>query len=190
MFDGPGSYLVGKIMASVNAAAEAEAIEILAPKRDASVLVIGYGPGVGIELMARRVDSGIVVGVDPSRAMASMATRRNKGPIAEGRVRLECLRLEQLGGADARFDGAVAVNSLQLCEPIEAAVLALSRLMKQEARLVSITHEWAAAKHAGSAASWVKMVEAALVAADFVDVEARKAKAERGRAIMLTAVRS
>src|SRR5918996_2771891 len=42
-----------------------------------SVLEVGSGPGVGLELAAERAHQGKVVGVDPSVTMLEMARHRN-----------------------------------------------------------------------------------------------------------------
>jgi ubiquinone/menaquinone biosynthesis C-methylase UbiE len=69
LFDGPAARLIAKAMARGNREAEAEAIAELDPAPDATVLAIGFGPGVGLKLLAPRVSR--VVGVDPSRVMVS-----------------------------------------------------------------------------------------------------------------------
>jgi hypothetical protein len=48
LFDGPLGLVAGRIMVGQNAPAELEAIDELAPAPDDSVLLIGFGPGVGI----------------------------------------------------------------------------------------------------------------------------------------------
>lgn len=187
LFDGPGAALVGAIMAKRNAEAEAEAVERLDPAPGAAVLVIGYGPGVGVALLARR---GVrVVGVDPSAAMLRQATRRNRRWIADGTVRLERATADAAPAEAAAFDGAVAVNALQMCEPIAPTAAELARVLKPGALLVSLTHDWAAARHAGSAEAWTDRTLAALAAAGFEDGQAFPARAEAGRSIALVARR-
>jgi len=189
LFDGPGAGVVGLIMARANAEAESEAVARLDPAPDAHVLVIGYGPGVGVGLLARRLPQGVILGVDPSEAMRRQAARRNRRLIAEGRVRLERTAADRTSAPDAAFDGAIAVNSLQLCDPLPETARELARVLKPGARLVSLTHDWAAAKTSGSAAAWVAMVTEALGAFGFTDIVAAPARAENGRAIALTARR-
>jgi SAM-dependent methyltransferase len=53
------------------------------------VLEIGFGPGLAIAELSRRVgEEGHVYGIDPSEVMLQQATRRNAAAIAAGRVTL------------------------------------------------------------------------------------------------------
>lgn len=189
LFDGPGAGLVGRVMASMNAEAEAEAVERLAPEPGARVLVLGFGPGVGIELLAARLVDGFVLGVDPSGVMVRMARRRNHAAIGTGRVQLERGVAERVPAAEASFDAVLAVNTLQLCEPIANTAAELARVLRPGGRFISLTHDWAAAKHAPSAGAWTQAMLAAFVEAGFVEGSAFPAKAEGGRSIVLTATR-
>jgi SAM-dependent methyltransferase len=189
LFDGPGAALVGRIMARRNAAAEAEAIDLLAPAPDAHVLVLGFGPGVGVEMLAERLSEGFVLGADPSAVMVRQATHRNRRWIELGRVRLERATADQLCVDEGAFDGAIAVNSLQLCEPIAPTAAMLACALRPGAALVSLTHDWAAEKHAASAEDWLGLTGAALAAAGLGDVRSFRADAEGGRALALIARR-
>jgi ubiquinone/menaquinone biosynthesis C-methylase UbiE len=78
------------------------------------VLEIGFGPGLAIAELSRRVgDSGHVNGIDRSEVMLRQATRRNASAIAAGRVSLSRASVDQLppslGGP---FDAIFTVNSL------------------------------------------------------------------------------
>jgi ubiquinone/menaquinone biosynthesis C-methylase UbiE len=79
-----------------------------------SVLEVGSGPGVGLELAAVKAYQGQVVGVDPSDTMIEMASRRNHSLIEVGRVHLHHGRVERLPFQDGVFDKAMAMNSLHL----------------------------------------------------------------------------
>jgi SAM-dependent methyltransferase len=78
------------------------------------VLEVGFGPGLAIAELARRVgDQGHVDGIDHSEVMLRQATRRNAAAIAAGRVSLAQAPVDQppptLRGP---FDAILAVNSL------------------------------------------------------------------------------
>lgn len=61
------------------------------------VLEIGFGPGLAIAELSRRVgDSGHVYGIDHSEVMLRLATRRNASAIAAGRVTLSRASVDQL----------------------------------------------------------------------------------------------
>jgi SAM-dependent methyltransferase len=76
------------------------------------VLEIGFGPGLAIADLSRRVgDSGHVYGIDHSDVMLRQATRRNASAIAAGRVSLSIASVDRLppslGGP---FDAILTVN--------------------------------------------------------------------------------
>ncbi len=78
------------------------------------VLEIGFGPGLAIAELSRRVgEQGRVYGIDHSEVMLRQATRRNAAAIAAGRVGLARASVDQippsLGGP---FDAILTVNSL------------------------------------------------------------------------------
>lgn len=76
------------------------------------VLEVGFGPGVGIELLAAAVPDGFVAGVDPSTEMLDQASNRNAAAIKSGRVDLRRGVAEDLPFDDRTFDAALSLNSL------------------------------------------------------------------------------
>lgn len=78
------------------------------------VLEIGFGPGLAIAELSRRVGPcGHVHGVDRSEVMLRQATSRNATVIRAGRATLTLGTVEQLPPAlDGPFDAILAVNSL------------------------------------------------------------------------------
>src|SRR5580700_9602334 len=88
-FDGTAGRLSGPLMARMNRDMELAAIDELDPGPDASVLALGFGPGVGVAALAKRLPCGVVGGVDPSAAMFQQARRRNLSAIERGQVALE-----------------------------------------------------------------------------------------------------
>jgi|GEM_PF-1265939 len=189
VFDGPAGRLTALVMARMNAAAEREAVDMLAPGPNDHILVIGFGPGVGLQYLARRHPKVQIVGIDPAEAMMTAAARRNRAALSRGQIHLVRATVEQLDMPAASFDAAIAVHSLQLCEPISATAAKLGSLIRVGGRLVSITHDWAMARHAGSVEAFVDQARDAFEAAGFVRINSANAKAEKGRAVMFSAMR-
>lgn len=175
LFDGPLGLVTGRIMARKNAPAEREAIDELAPGPTDSVLLIGFGPGVGIADLLTRMPAGQVGGVDPSWAMNLLARRHARDP----RVRLERTTAARLPWPDDSFDGATAVNSIQMWSPLADSVAEVARVLRPGARLVTITHDWVMRDPSPA--------ERALTEHGFTDVVRRAARADEGRATMLVA---
>jgi len=78
------------------------------------VLEIGFGPGLAIAELSRRIsESGHVYGIDHSGAMLGQAARRNAAAIRAGRITLTRASVDQLPPAlGGPFDAVLAVNSL------------------------------------------------------------------------------
>ena len=105
-----------------------------------SVLEVGSGPGVGLELAAGRAYKGRVVGIDPSETMLEMAHRRNHALIEAERVELRPGTAEKLPFDDATFDKAMTMNSLHLWPDPVAGLKEVRRTLRPGGRIaVAIT---------------------------------------------------
>jgi ubiquinone/menaquinone biosynthesis C-methylase UbiE len=89
-------------------------LELLRLGPSDSLLEIGPGPGVGVELAAARAHRGRVVGIDTSETMLAMARRRNHARIKAGNVELRLGTVDHLPFGDHSFDAAMAINCLHL----------------------------------------------------------------------------
>jgi len=74
--------LGGIIMARTNREIAVRAIELLDVRPTDKILEIGFGPGVGIQLLAGLVSSGRIVGIDDSAEMVEQAGVRNADAIS------------------------------------------------------------------------------------------------------------
>lgn len=93
MFEGPAGRVTAMVMARRNRAAEREAVDVLDPSPGASVLAIGIGPGLGVELLAERLGRGNIAGIDPSEVMVREARRRCRRLWIPGVLRPELVTL-------------------------------------------------------------------------------------------------
>ena len=76
--------LGGMIMARSNAAFARCVINLLEVQPTDKVLEVGFGPGVGIQLLANSAPAGRVAGVDCSKEMLEQAKARNAEAIERG----------------------------------------------------------------------------------------------------------
>jgi ubiquinone/menaquinone biosynthesis C-methylase UbiE len=90
------------------------AVSLLDVQPTDHVLEIGFGPGVAVGELSRRVGPcGHVYGIDHSEVMLQQATRRNGTAIRAGRVTLSVASVDQLPPSlGSRLDAILAVNSL------------------------------------------------------------------------------
>jgi ubiquinone/menaquinone biosynthesis C-methylase UbiE len=117
-------------MARTNRTCAAWVIDLLHVQSSDRVLEIGFGPGVGIQLLTRPGSAEYVAGADPSRAMVMQATTRNRNAIESGRVDLRRASAESLPFEDETFDKAVAINSMQVWPDAVAGLREMRRCMK------------------------------------------------------------
>jgi ubiquinone/menaquinone biosynthesis C-methylase UbiE len=185
-FYGTAGRLAGPVMARMNRDMEHAAIDELAPAPDASVLAVGFGPGVGVDELALRLPDGVVGGIDPSTAMLRQARRRNRAAIESGQVTLERSTADSIPWPDGTFTGVLAVNCLQLWDPLDASVREVLRVLVAGGRLVALTHVWAIEKRS-PLEQWVAATSGLFRGAGFVDVEHRTAQYRSGQGLVLRA---
>lgn len=185
-FDGAAGRLAGPLMARMNRDMELAAIDELAPARDATVLAVGFGPGVGVAELAKRLQDGVVGGVDPSAAMAKQARRRNLSAIENGQVTLERGTADAIPWPDGTFTAALAVDSIQLWAPLDASIREVARVLTDGGPLVAITHVWAVEKQS-PLEDWVRATSDLLAAAGFGTITRRTSPFRSGPGLLLRA---
>ena len=122
--------LGGIIMACMNRNLAGRTIALLDVQPHDRVLEIGFGPGVGIELLSGVVSSGHVAGVDVSEEMVEQARIRNVEAIQRGKVELRRGSVEALPFASEMFDKAMAINAMQVWPDAVAGLREIARVLK------------------------------------------------------------
>ncbi len=164
--------LVGLIMARrpSNLERNRRMIELL-PIRDGDrILEIGFGPGMAIEMAARRAGSGKVVGVDHSELMLRQAARRNRAAIEAGRVHLYLASADALPPFPEPFDEVMASNVLLFLDD-PASTLRRWLAVMRPGGWIAVTHQ--SRKQAATNADTARdadRIAAGLRAAGFTDV--------------------
>jgi ubiquinone/menaquinone biosynthesis C-methylase UbiE len=115
-------------MARANRKCAAWVIDLLDVQPSDKVLEVGFGPGVGIQLLTSSASAGYVAGVDPSMEMVAQA--RNKKAIESGRADLRHGSVASLPFADNTFDKALAINSMQVWPDAVAGLREMRRVIK------------------------------------------------------------
>lgn len=85
-------------------------VDLVAPAPDARVLEVGFGPGVSLDLLCRRVPEGHVTGIDRSGTALERASRRNARHLAEARLDLVETDLAGYRRSGDPFDAVLAIN--------------------------------------------------------------------------------
>jgi ubiquinone/menaquinone biosynthesis C-methylase UbiE len=163
--------LVGRVMATSNAARSRWVLAQLGLEPPHHVLEVGFGPGVDIERAAERVKEGIVAGVDHSPTMLKMASARNAAAIDAGRVHLEVASVARLPFFNQTFDRIFSINCVQFWPDLRGGLDELRRVLKPGGRVaVAIQPRQRGATRADSLA-WRDRLETAMRAAGYADVE-------------------
>jgi SAM-dependent methyltransferase len=99
------------------------------------VLDVGIGPGYSTGLIAEALGQGVVVGVDRSPLMMSMARRRLAAYMRTRTVMLVQADILDLPNFNVTFDKVVSINTLQFDENPQAELLKLHARMTHGGRI-------------------------------------------------------
>lgn len=123
------------VMASVNGPTERHVVDVARLTSGESVLVVGHGPGVGVEAASARTAE--VAGVDPSEVMLALARARcPQAQLSRGTA-------EDTGRCDESADVVLSVNNVQLWPDRAAGFAELRRVLRPGGRLVlSAPEKW------------------------------------------------
>lgn len=157
---------------SSNRRRNAWAVERLGVEPGHRVLEVGFGPGVAVQELARRVGEGHVCGIDPSEVMLRQATRRNAAAIGAGRVEL---RLGSVGDLphpdDAQpFDRVLAVNSLGFWADPDADLARLREVLQPGGVIAVVNQPRCRGATAETTAAGGREIAQRLVASGFGDI--------------------
>lgn len=137
--------VAGWIMARTNAKHNAWAIDRLRVQPYDHILEIGFGPGTGIELIAKQANQGFAAGVDPSQVMLKQAQQRNAPEVKTGRVVLKEGTAASLPFPDRHFDKVLSVNNIMLWSDVNEGLREAHRVLKPGGMVViALNPRWAA----------------------------------------------
>jgi SAM-dependent methyltransferase len=131
---GLAGRLGGRILARANRPFAEEVVAFLDVEPSDMILEIGFGPGVAIELLARKPAAGRVAGIDVSTEMVEQARARNAAAIGAGALDLRYGTVEHLPFEDAAFDLALAINSMQVWPDRDAGLREIRRVLRPGGR--------------------------------------------------------
>ena len=86
--------------------------EIMAVQPNDRVLEIGCGTGKLVKMMAKRIDNGLIEGIDFSSTMVEIAQRRNRKNIARGTVTIVEDDFDETTSLNTIFTKACSVNTV------------------------------------------------------------------------------
>ncbi|WP_033290547.1 class I SAM-dependent methyltransferase [Amycolatopsis jejuensis] len=126
--------LGGKLMSWSNAATEHRVVDLARLEPDETVVVVGPGPGVGLDAAGKL--AGEVIGVEPSPEMRRLCVERSGD-----RVEVRAGHAARTGCADESVDVVLSVNNVQLWDDRAAGFAELYRVVRPGGRLLVSAHE-------------------------------------------------
>ncbi len=106
---GIAGELVGYILAKNNINRINWLITEMNIKPDDSILEIGFGPGVAVEIISSLLTTGTITGIDISGVMLKQARKRNAASIKSGKISLIKGTIDNLR-PDEKFDKIFGMN--------------------------------------------------------------------------------
>lgn len=131
--------LVGWIMANRAGGVQRSrwSVDLLDPRPTDRVLEIGYGPGLAIAEIGRRLTTGRVWGLDHSEEMHRMASRRCAELLERGVADLRLGGLESVAGMPGPFDRILSVNVVLFWTDKEGALRILRDALAPNGRIAT-----------------------------------------------------
>lgn len=96
------------------------------------VYEIGFGPGIGIQMIADSITGCTISGIDFSELMVKMATKRNKRFIDEGRVKLNYGDLITADTSGERYDKIFCVNVIYFWKDLKPVFQKIHSMLAQD----------------------------------------------------------
>lgn len=96
------------------------------------VYEIGFGPGIGIQMIASNISNCTISGIDFSELMVKMASKRNKRFIDEGRVHLKHGDLLTADTSGERYDKIFCVNVIYFWKDLKPVFQKIHSMLSSE----------------------------------------------------------
>jgi ubiquinone/menaquinone biosynthesis C-methylase UbiE len=135
------SGLFGKIIMSLifdkgNETLNRFVYELLSVQKDDEIFEIGFGTGKLIKKIAMQIDNGIIEGTDFSSTMISIARKRNKKNIENGKVRLFKANFDEMSFKKKLFNKVYSVNTLYFWKNSQNTAKKIVEILKPKGKLI------------------------------------------------------
>lgn len=127
---GPLGPVVARVLNKANRKPIEAAVSELRLDGGETVADIGFGGGIGLDLLLSTLtDGGRVHGVERSASMVARARKAHPADVASERLGLHQATMEGLPFADGELDGWISLNTIYFIADIEPAVRELRRVL-------------------------------------------------------------
>lgn len=124
--------LVSILMIKGNRSAYENILQDLKIQSNDKILEIGYGPGIGINLISRRFETCEIYGIDFSELMYKRATNRNKQFIDNNRVHLLFGDFVETDISTSGFDKIFCINVVYFWDNLQNPFERVKSLLKDD----------------------------------------------------------
>ena len=131
-----GKFMMADFLRKHNEEMNQFAVEQLDIKATDKALDIGFGGGVTIEEMLRKIDTGKIYGIEFSQVMVEQAKQKFKAEIESDKVSVEFGDVKQLPFAESTFDKICTVNTIYFWDEPLTNLKEIKRVLKSDGKLV------------------------------------------------------
>lgn len=124
--------IISDLMIIGNRSAYENMIKYLTIKSDDKILEIGYGPGIGINLISKKYTSGEIYGVDFSELMHKRASKRNHKFIKNNRIHLRYGDFVETELGTIGFDKIFCINVVYFWDDLQKPFEKAYSLLKDD----------------------------------------------------------
>lgn len=105
------------------------AVDALGPLENRTLADIGFGGGIGLELLLGASQEAVVHGVEPSGSMIKRARREFRDDISTGRLSLHSATMESLPFTSGQLDGWISLNTVYFIDDLRGSLAELERVL-------------------------------------------------------------
>lgn len=131
-----GFFYMSRIFNKGNAKINELVNDTLAIQENEHGLEIGFGTGILLSAITENLENGLMEGVDFSKSMLSIAGKKNKKAIKEGKVKLTLGDFDKTLFAENSFDKIFTVHTIYFWKNPEATISKIYSLLKPGGKVV------------------------------------------------------
>ena len=110
--------------------------ELMSVQTDDHIIEIGFGTGKLIHRMAQQIDKGVIEGVDFSKVMVSIARKRNKKNITNGKEKILEGNFDEMPFEKESFTKACSINTLYFWPKAAHTTKKIAEILKPDGKLI------------------------------------------------------
>ena len=131
-----GIFYMSRIFNKGNAKINELVKDTLAIQENEHGLEIGFGTGVLLSAITENLENGLMEGIDFSKSMLSIAGKKNKKAIKEGKVKLILGDFDKMPFDENSFDKIFTVHTIYFWKNPKATISKIYSLLKPGGKVV------------------------------------------------------